>query len=390
MIDSLTAGGAEALTLAFARAVDPDRLRPTVVCLKSLGGNPYEEALRETDVPVIRLDARNLRDLRAFRRLTALLDETGAELIHAHLESASIWGTLAGRLRRRPVVTTFHTAPGPVPAAVGPQGESERRPRGWTREDVRRRLRLALVNRWARRNLMVSEAALRGWAAAGLDPRRATVVHNGIDCAPFERAADEPELRAGVRAELGGGDGEPLVVSVSVLRPGKGLETLVEAAPRVLARVPGARFAIAGEGPLAEGLRHRAETLGVADAFRWLGFRRDVAAVLAAADLFVLPSRNDAFPTALLEAMAAGLPAVAGDAGGIPEIVEAGRTGILVPPGDPGRLADAVADLLERPAERTAMGRCARERVRSHFSVGAWLGRLDVVYREAIGGEGEA
>lgn len=386
----MTAGGAEALTLAFARAVDPDRVRPTVVCLKSLGGNPYEEALRETDVPVVRLDARHLRDLRAFRRLTALLDETGAELIHAHLESASIWAAVAGRLRRRPVVTTFHTAPGSGPAAAGSQGEPERPPGGWTREGARRRLRLALVNRWAQRNLVVSEAALRAWSAAGLDPRRASVVHNGIDCTPFECAADDPELRARMRGELGAGDGGPLVVAVSVLRSGKGLETLVEAAPRLLARVPGARFAIAGEGPLAEGLRQRAEGLGVADAFDWLGFRGDVAAVLAAADLFVLPSRNDAFPTALLEAMAAGLPVVAGDAGGIPEIVEAGRTGVLVPPGDSDRLADAVAGLLERPAERSAMGRCARERVRARFSAGAWLGRLEAVYREAIGGEGEA
>lgn len=348
-----------------------------MVCLKSLGGNPYEAALREEGVPLIRLDARHLRDLRAFRHLLRLIEEEGIELIHAHLAYASIWGVAAGRLRGRPVVTTFHTAPRRAPSGWS----------GWDRDALRQRLRLALVNRWAGRNLLVSEAVLRRWVAAGLDPARAAVVHNGIDAAPFEAAAAHPQVGAGVRDQLDVATSAPLVVAVSVLRPGKGLETLVEAVPRLLARFPEARVAVAGEGPLAHSLQHRAEALGVAHAFRWLGFRRDVASVLAAADLFVLPSLEDAFPTALLEAMAAGLPAVAGDAGGIPEIVEAGRTGVLVEPGASDRLADAMADLLADPGERAAMGRRARERLWERFSIGAWIGRLETVYREAIDGE---
>jgi glycosyltransferase involved in cell wall biosynthesis len=127
-----------------------------------------------------------------------------------------------------------------------------------------------------------------------------------------------------------------------------------------------------------------ARSLGVADRVRWAGYRRDVDAILPGCDLFVLPSRDDAFPTVLLEAMAAGLPAVASAVGGIPEIVTPDVTGVLVPPGDAETLAAAIVDLLHDAPRAARMRRCAQMLADERFSTRAWIGRLEKVYAESV------
>ena len=361
LIDSLTLGGAEALTAVFARAVDPGRLALTVCALKSLGGNPFAAELAAAGTPAVELGSRGLSDLGAFRRLLALVRATRPDVIHAHLTDATIWGAAAARLAGRPCVATLHVAP---PGPPGP-----RRPLH----------RLALA-RGCARVLAVSEAARREWLAAGgrprLRPERVAVVPNGVEP---ERWTAPPEEGRTARRELGVPEGAPLAVTVAALRPGKGLRDLLAAVPAVLERVPAARFLVVGDGPLAGELAAAARGLG--GRVLLAGFRRDPPALLAAADLFVLPSRDDALPTALLEAMAAGLPVVAGDAGGIPEIVAPG-TGRLVPPGDPRALAAAVAELLASPSERAALAAAGRARVRRRFTASAWCERLLDLYGE--------
>jgi glycosyltransferase involved in cell wall biosynthesis len=156
---------------------------------------------------------------------------------------------------------------------------------------------------------------------------------------------------------------------VSVLRPGKGIEVLLDA----VERVPDTYFLIVGDGPK----RAEWQSMTNSDRVRWLGYRTDVDAILAGCDVFVHPSLDDAFPTVLLEAMAAGLPVVASRVGGIPEIVSE-STGILVPPGDPAALADAMTKIDPH------MSIAARERATREFSIDAWIARLDTVYAEAM------
>ena len=284
MIDSLTAGGAESLVAPFARAW-PGELR--VCCLKSIGGNPFEAELR---VPVTNLRAKNLRDVAAFRRLLRLLREERIDQIHAHLAYASIWGALASRITGIPCVATLH---------VAPSGAAR-----WSKEGIREALLVRALNRWATRVIAVSASARKAWIERGLRPSKAVVVGNGI------------ELDAFTPGNRGGGG--KVVTTVSVLREGKGIEVLLDAVPMV----PDARFVIVGDGPLREKLEARA-----VDRVTWTGFRRDVPELLARSDLFVLPSLGDAYPTVLMEAMAAGLPVVSTRVGGIPEIVDDGRTG---------------------------------------------------------------
>jgi glycosyltransferase involved in cell wall biosynthesis len=157
---------------------------------------------------------------------------------------------------------------------------------------------------------------------------------------------------------------------------------LLEAAQAVSRRVPGVRFWVVGDGPSRGEFQALADGLGLARAVRWLGHRQDVEAVLAASDLFVLPSLHDALPTVLLEAMAAGVPAIASDTGGIPEIIGDG-SGVLVPPGDAVVLGREIERLLFSADGGAAQSRRALASVRSRFSVESWVARLLRLYASA-------
>ena len=368
LIDSLTLGGAEALVPAFARAIDSRRVRLHVAYLKSLGGNPFEAELQRLGVPLTHLRARNLRDVRALRRLLRLVREERIDLVHAHLTYAAIWGGLTTRLTGVPCVATLHTGP-----VEGPE---------WSRSAIRERMLAFVLNRWCSAVVAVSAAARAQHVERGrIDGGRVCVIHNGVD---LEEFASGGARRERMRRELGLADSQPTVLTVSALREGKGLEVLLRGMALLVRGQPQLRVVIAGEGPLRDRLEELAREKGLEGHVRWLGFRRDVGDLLAAADVFVLASRQDAFPTVLLEAMAAARPVVATQVGGIPEIVEPGRTGVLVPPGDPEALAAAVDALLADPRTAALLGVAGRERAREHFSIAEWTSRLVGLYQEAL------
>jgi glycosyltransferase involved in cell wall biosynthesis len=204
------------------------------------------------------------------------------------------------------------------------------------------------------------------------------VVHNGIEVERF--AGNHTATRARLEREFAIPPNVPLAATVSVLRPGKGLEVLLEA----LRVVPQLHALVIGDGPKRDEWRAMADAYGLSDRVHWAGFRRDVNELLPGADLMIHPSLDDAFPTVLLEAGAAGLPVVASRLGGIPEIVEEGVTGMLVPGGDASPLAHAIQTLLANPNELEQMGIAARARAEELFSTRAWIDRLDAVYAEAL------
>ncbi|HEX7807690.1 MAG TPA: glycosyltransferase family 4 protein [Thermoanaerobaculia bacterium] len=341
LIDSLTVGGAESLVVSYARKSRHDL---TIACMTSIAGNAIENELRKHNITVVNLGARNLRDIRAFRRLLALARERKFDLIHAHLTYASIWGALLSRFTRIPCVATLHVAP--------PAQGSDR---------IKDRLMRFALNRWAARTIAVSGALREKYlAAGGIDPAKLIVAHNGISIERFKRSTNTSRT----------------LITVSVLRPGKGIEVLLEA----MRRVKDATLIIAGDGPMRQAWTDLAQRLGIADRLRWMGYRNDVETLLPEASVFVLPSLDDAFPTVLLEAMAAGLPVVATRVGGIPEIVDDGITGRLVPPNDPAALANAIESLLD--SDNVAMRDTAHKRAEQQFSTEAWIRRLETIYLE--------
>ena len=146
---------------------------------------------------------------------------------------------------------------------------------------------------------------------------------------------------------------------------------LLEAAALVLRRCPDAEFVIAGDGPRRQELEALAQAQGIASRVQFIGHADDVPALLASSDLFVLPSRSEAFPNSVLEAMATGLPIVATRVGGIVELVENQRTGVLVPPDDARALGHAMLDLIQWRSHAVRLGRAARARGRGALLVGA-------------------
>ena len=215
---------------------------------------------------------------------------------------------------------------------------------------------IALVDRV----ICVSEASAASHRAAGApDP---VTIRNGITVRPGQRS------RASIRSELGIRNDQPLVLTAARFTAQKDHATLVAAVPSVLARNPETCFVLAGDGPLLEDVRHAAAELGVGPAIRMLGHRSDVPDLLGAADLFVLPSRFEGLPLAVLEAMAAGVPVVATRIGGTEEAVLDGTTGQLVRPGDPAELAAAISAALGDRDASARRGLAGRHRFLMEFT----------------------
>jgi glycosyltransferase involved in cell wall biosynthesis len=350
LIDSLNLGGAEKLTALYAAAVRGTGTELTVCCLKSINDNPVEEEIRGTGTEVINLGARNLRDTRALRRLVELMKARRFDLVHAHLTYAVIWGALAARRAGVPLVATLHVAP------VS---------RKWhDRDMLRQRLLAWLVRRRACRVVAVSRAIATEWAKL-IPAKRIVVVHNGVAIPPFLKRRQEVA---------------PRLATVAVLREGKGINVLLHAMTRVVRRVPDAVLTIVGDGPSGDYLRALATELGLDASVRWLGYRADALQLLGEVDIFVHPTLLDAFPGGVLEAMASGCAVIASDVGGVPEIIDHGRTGLLVPAGDSEALAEAMVRLIENGEERKRLGEAGRASVAQRFSVDRWVAALDEVY----------
>ena len=193
----------------------------------------------------------------------------------------------------------------------------------------------------------VSDEVLSSMSARA--QRRAQVVIHGV---PLEEVRRARGAREQVRAELELGDAQPLIVTVANLRGTKDHPGLLRAARRVLDERPDARFVVAGQGPLEADLRAQRDALGLGRSFCYLGYVEDVPRLLAAADLFVLSSRHEGLPIALMEALALGVPPVSTDVGGIASMVRPGVDGLLVRAGDPSALASAILELVNDPVRR--------------------------------------
>lgn len=318
-----------------------------------------EAGIEARRLPIGRGYGRPQDELAATRSLTTLLREGSFALAHCHSAKAGVMGRIAARRAGVPAVYSPHGLPfvGPVSAA-----------RGRFATFTERRLASATAA-----YIFVSEAERRFALEAGVGARRPMhVVHNG---SPADEGGPADEALLALAA------GGPLAAMVTVLRPAKGLETFVDAAPDVLARVPNARLAIVGNGPLHAEIvgRVRARALDAEPRFALLPWRPPTARHLRALDVLALPSEMEAFPMSLVEAMACGVPQVASDVGGIPEAVVP-ETGLLVAPRDPPGLADALAGLLADPERRARLSAGSRARHAACFTVERMVGDVAAVY----------
>jgi glycosyltransferase involved in cell wall biosynthesis len=290
-----------------------------------------------------------------------------------------VWGLAQALRESRPEVLQMHD-----PHAVG-NGVAAARLVGGPALVATRRVDFPLrgpLSRWkygrCRRVIAVSRAIVSVLEADGVSRGRVSLVYEGVpDREPPPGGAEE--LRA-----LGVPEGAPVVGNVAALTGHKDHATLLDAAQVVLRRRPDARFVIAGEGPLRRELETRAREQGLEGRVIFAGFRSDVDRLLPAFAVFCLSSHLEGLGTSLLDAMAFGRPVVATAAGGIPEAVEHGVTGVVVPVRNPGALAQALLDVLENPELRRRLGTAGRARFLERFTAERMVEETLKAYREVL------
>jgi glycosyltransferase involved in cell wall biosynthesis len=303
-------------------------------------------------------------DLDAVRRLAGIVRRTRPDVVHAHSSKAGAVARLARPLH-----------PG-IPVLYTPHGYSFA---GYFESELERRTyRLVeqALSPLGSRIVCVCDAEAR-LARQVAPAARIRVVHNGVPPAP-------PGLvtRRDVTA---GAAHTPTLCALTQLRPGKGIETLLEAFTRLRQRTGEVQLMIWGDGPDSGRLRQLAAHLGLSDSVRFPGPTSDPLLVMAAADIFVLPSLAEAFPYVVLEAMSVEVPTVASDVGGIREALDDGRAGRLVAPADAAALACALSGLLEDPTAARQLARAARRRVQSLFTLPEMVRGIERVYAEVTG-----
>lgn len=222
----------------------------------------------------------------------------------------------------------------------------------------------------------VSKAVAEALTADGVEPSRVTVVPNGVDVARLTHAAQGPlltELPKGVRVGF-----------VGRLRPVKGGEVFLQAAKLISAQRPEVSFVIAGSGTLGADLRVLSAKMGLASRVRFIGFVDPVAPVQRALDVVVIPSLSEAFGLSAIEALALRVPVVASRAGGLPEIIVDGETGLLVPPGDPRAIADAVYRVLDDPELGRRMAAAGAQLVQERYTLDRMVAGYLSVYESIV------
>jgi glycosyltransferase involved in cell wall biosynthesis len=236
--------------------------------------------------------------------------------------------------------------------------------------------------RLPRRVIAISEAIRTILLEQGVPAEKLRCVRSALEAGPYL----QPCGREGFLQEFGLEPQDHVVGMVAQFIPRKGHDVLLQAVPTILGTHPRARFLLFGRGPLASDIAGQVSAAGLGDAIRMPGFRNDLPRVLPCLDLLVHPATMEGLGIALLQASASGIPVVASATGGIPEAVVHQETGLLVPPGDPQALAEAVSLLLNRPELAREMGARGRQRVVEEFSVDRMVEGNLAVYREILDG----
>lgn len=370
VITILNPGGAENHLLSLSRGLLARGYQIEVAYLKE-GYGGLAPTFESSGIPVHPLHMRAWGDVSAFLRLVHLPRTRQYDIIHTHLPRADLYGAIAARVTGIPtVISTKHSESFSV---TSPLGELTGR----------------LAERYISHSIAISDHLRRFYLKERIAvcPEHISTVHYGLSVKDFVDGINLLEARRCVRAGLGIAPEALVVGTVTRLVPEKPNAYLLQAFAMLRPQIRQAHLLIVGHGRQREELEALAAELEIERDVTFAGFRRDVAAVMASLDVFVLNSVREAFGLVLLEAMALAKPVVATRAGAIPEIVEDGKTGILVPVRDTQALAAAILELLRDPHRRHAMGEKGFERVGREFSVEKMVEKTEEIYRRYLCGE---
>lgn len=366
-VSSLKTGGIATLLLHNLRSSDPDRFQHSVCCLGERCD--FEEEYTQAGFPPIVLGHRPGGSVvRLLHRLLSTIRRTRADIVHTNIELDSLLGPLAGRLAGVRVVSTLHHDKPIV----------RRRSLAW--------LDRSLVQPCVDHYIAVSDFTRQiHIERRGLLPDKVSVILSGISTARYLEPTPSDELQR-LRKDLGVDGCYPVLLNVGRLHEQKGQRYLITMMRHLLRDWPDARLLIAGDGEEKMALREEIARHGLAQQVQMLGARPDVKQLLEICSVFVMPSQWEAFGLAAVEAMASGRAVVASRVGGLPEVINHGVDGFLVPPGNADALTEVVELLVSSEELRERVGRAAQRTARERFDSTGSVRRLESVYSSLVGG----
>jgi glycosyltransferase involved in cell wall biosynthesis len=350
-------GGAERFTLGLAANLPRSRIEPWICVTR--GASDYAlQTLRAAEVPCVNIGRRGRWDSYRLALLLRLLRQRRFDVLHAHMFGSNVWGTLIGRFASVPVVLahehTWSYSGHPV--------------RAWVDGRV--------IGRLSSRFIAVSRSDAR---------RMVEYEHVPADRVLVMPTAYVPRKGANgnIRAELGLRSADPLVATAAVLRPQKAIDVLLDAFTLLRREVPNVHLVIAGDGPMRQELEHHMRTARNQEHVHFLGLRGDVESILWQADVAALASDYEGMPLFAFECMANRTPLVASSVGGLPELIEDGVSGVLVPPRNPKALAGALSGLLADSGRRERISAAASELL-SSFTIDRVAAQYAELYERLV------
>ncbi len=373
IITHLPVGGAQDNTLLTVHNLDKTRYHVTLLC--GPGGDWTERARRISDVELVVVPwlvrpVHPISDCLAVITLYRFIKKRRCHLVHTHSSKAGVLGRLAATLARTPhVIHTIH---------------------GFSFHDGMARPLVSLLvwierllSRFTERMITVStlnrdKALLLGMGVQ----EQYRNIYSGIDFAKFHRNRRREEIRS----QLGIPAAAKVIGFVGRLSRQKNPELLIQAMPGIAAKHPESLILFVGDGELRGHMERMISTLKIKDRCLILGFREDIARYYSIFDVFVLPSRWEGLGRSLTEAMYMGCPVVATAVEGVPELIEHGKTGLLVPPGNREALEEAVSFMLDNPHKARSLAVAGHNRVRGSFNAAQMVQSIDSLYRELMDG----
>jgi glycosyltransferase involved in cell wall biosynthesis len=303
---------------------------------------------------ILTINPKRILDFVNIFKISRFIESSKADILHLHTAHSHLVGGIAGKIKHKPVIVT-------------------------RRVDFPIKSRFK-YNRLADKVIAISKAVENILLEGGVEKNKIVLIPSGIDTAKFDNHKGGEYLFR----EFNIPDKKLMIGTVAHLTDHKGHTYLLDAIPKVLKEFPHSFFLFVGDGELKNYLRTKSRILGIRDKVFLTGFREDIPEILSILDMFVLPSHLEGLCTSLMDAMYMQVPVVATTAGGIPEVVENGKTGLLVPPKDPNALAGAIIKLLKDEDKRKTFAAEGRKRVLQKFTASEMVEKVEKVYLDLL------
>ncbi len=367
IIDGLGHGGAEQLTGTIISHLR-NKFHVRVCALQVREDNPIAAQLESIGVPVDFVSIPRLRTLSNIPSLVTYLRKHSPDLVHTQLQFSDILGSIAAKILNIPTVSTQHVIE-PLDA--------------FNTAKMRQSLNWFCLKYISKTVIAVSEQTRQYIITQGkIDPSKVITIHNGIEVDKFNSISKEKSNSIREKHLISPKD--KLILSVAVLRKQKGIQYMISALPEILKSVPNLKYLVVGDGSYYSQLSKIVEEKKVQKSIIFAGHQPNVPEYMAASDIFVLPTEIDAFPTVLMETLAAKCPSVASNVGGVPEIIEHETTGLLVPPQNPEALSTSCLRLLQNPELANAIAENGYKAVTEKFDISVQINNLEKLYLDIL------